>query len=193
MKQPPLEHPAPEDARPPAETWRILFLDRAEHIEQLKTACKEVGYVVAGATTIEEAWAFLDGKDHADVIVCAAHLEEESMFEFLKGVRDNPTHRRAMFLILSLEPGASGARMDRAAGLAGAQLGADKYLVMPRFDPAVLVAEIRKLQPAVPVLQQSATAEERRRARVNGLPLKWRERLSPRSRAPSSERGRDPR
>ena len=68
MKQPKVEHPAPKNARSPMKTWRILFLDSAENIEQLKGACKDVGYTVAGALTIEEAWAFLDGKDHADVI-----------------------------------------------------------------------------------------------------------------------------
>jgi hypothetical protein len=53
------------------------------------------------------AWAFLDGKDHADVIVCAAHLEEESMFEFLRGVRDSEAHQSAKFLILALAEGAA--------------------------------------------------------------------------------------
>ncbi len=75
-KEPKVEYPAPEDARPPTQTWRILFLDRAKNVEKLKDACKHAGYAVVGATTIEEAWAFLQGEDRADVIVCAAHLEE---------------------------------------------------------------------------------------------------------------------
>jgi CheY-like chemotaxis protein len=158
-KEPEVEHPAPGNAKSPLQTWRLLFLDSAENIEQLKGACKAVGYDVVGATTIEEAWAFLDGKDHADVIVCAAHLEEESMFEFLKGVRDSEIHRKTMFLILSLEPGAVGARLDRSTARTGRQLGADAYLIMPVFDPHGLVAQIQKLQPAVPVLQQSATTD----------------------------------
>ena len=162
-KEPELEHPARENARSPQETWRILFLDSAENIEHLKGACKGVGYVVVGATTIEEAWAFLDGKNHADVIVCAAHLEQESMFEFLKGVRDSAIHRRTMFLILSLEPGAAGARLDRSAAVAGMALGADAYVIMPQFDACTLVAQIRSLQPHVPTLQL-AIGEEKRRA-----------------------------
>ena len=84
QKEPQVEYPAPKDAKPPMKTWRILFLDSAENVKKLKDACKHAGYEVVGALTIEEAWAFLDGKDHADVIVCAAHLEEESMFGFLK-------------------------------------------------------------------------------------------------------------
>ena len=119
---------------------------------------------MVGSTTIKEAWAFLDGKDHVDVIVCAAHLEEESMFQFLKDVRANEKHGKVAFLILSLEPGTSGARMDRSTERAGMLLGADGYLVMPVFDATELVAQIQKLQPAIPMLQQSATDKEKRDA-----------------------------
>jgi CheY-like chemotaxis protein len=160
-QEPTLEHPAAANAKPEDQTWRILFLDNAENVEQLKMSCKEVGYVVAGATTLGEAWAFLDGKDHVDVIVCAAHLEQDSMFEFLQAVRKSAPHGKAKFLILSLEPGPVGARFDRTAKNASLALGADTYLVMPQFNAQELVAEIRKLQPVVPKLQQVATPEEK--------------------------------
>ena len=163
-QEPPLEHPLPENAKSAQQTWRILFLDCPENVDQLKGACKEAGYVVIGAISIAEAWAFLKGKDHADVIVCAAHLEDESMFEFLKSVRENEIHRRARFLILSLSPGEVGARLDRIAAKAGMLLGADAYAMMPAFDPHALIALIKDLQPGVPMLQQSATDEERRRS-----------------------------
>lgn len=163
-KEPPLERPLPEDAKSPHQTWRILFLDSPENVEKLKDAGKEAGYVVVGAVTIAEAWAFLHGKNHADVIVCAAHLQEESMFEFLQGVRDNEAHKDASFLILSLSPGEIGARLDRSATRAGMLLGADAYAVMPVFDPNALIAHIKSLQPRVPMLQQSATPEEKRRS-----------------------------
>jgi CheY-like chemotaxis protein len=163
-KEPPLERPAAADARSPGETWRILFLDKVESVEQLKGACKDAGYVVVGATTIEEAFAFLDGKDHADVIVCAAHLEEESMFEFLRRVREREVHQDVSFLILSLAAGETGSRLDRSAARAGILLGADSYVIMPVFDPVVLLEHVRRLRPRVPLLQQSATEEEERRA-----------------------------
>lgn len=164
MKQPGIEHPADKDAKPPLQTWRILFLDSAEHIEQLKSTCKKEGYAVVGSTTIDEAWSFLNGKDHVDVIVCAAHLEEESMVQFLKDVRANEKHGKAAFLILSLEPGTSGARMDRSTERAGMLLGADGYMVMPMFDAPELLAQIEKIQPLIPMLQQSSTAKEKRDA-----------------------------
>ncbi|MBA2321603.1 MAG: response regulator [Deltaproteobacteria bacterium] len=164
MDEPPLEHPDPDHARPPGQTFRILFLDNSENIEGLKASCKDAGHVVVGACTIEEAWAFLDGKDHVDVIVCAAHLDEESMFDFLRGVRESEVHRGAVFLILSLEANAVGARLERSTARAGMALGADGYLMMPVFDASRLVDEVSRLLPEVPMLQQSATEEEKRRS-----------------------------
>lgn len=163
-REPPLEHPTAANRKSDRETWRLLFLDKEENIEALKTAGKDAGYVVVGATSIDEAWAFLDGKDHVDVIICAAFLEGESLFEFLRGVRANPAHRDATFLILSLQPGAVGARLDRSTERSAMALGADGYVIMPTFDPCELVAQIRALQPAIPALLQCDTAAERKRS-----------------------------
>lgn len=161
-KEPKVEHPDSQHARSPMKTWRILFLDNPENIERLKNAGKDVGYTVAGALTIDEAWAFLDGKDHVDVIVCAAHLEEESMFEFLKEVRDNEVHRNAMFLILSLEPSGKARGLQRSTASAAKALGADTYAVMPVFDANELIGLIKELLPAIPKLQESGSEEEKR-------------------------------
>jgi CheY-like chemotaxis protein len=145
-----IEYPSPQYAGPIMKSWRILFLDSAEHVQKLKSACKEAGYEVAGACTIKEAWAFLNGKDHVDVIVCAAHLEEESVFEFLKGVRESEVHRHAGFLILSLEPSGKARGLHHSTARAAKALGADTYAVMPVFDPHELVALIEKLEPPLP-------------------------------------------
>jgi len=164
MKEPKLHHPKAASARPPEQTFRILFVDDAENILQLKEACNDAGYVVVGATTLPEAWAFLDGKNHADVIVCAAHLEHGSVFEFLAAVRGSSEHKETMFLILSLEPGALAARLDKSTERAAMALGADAYVVMPVFDACELISQIRQLQPEVPELQKCATPEEKRRS-----------------------------
>jgi CheY-like chemotaxis protein len=159
--EPPLEFPRAQQARAPGDTYRILFLDSAGHVELLKTTCKDVGFVVVGAETIAEAMAFLEGKNHVDVIVCAAHLESESMFAFLRHVRAHPTHATSMFLILSLEAGALGTFIDRSAARAGVALGANAYAIMPTFDALALVAHIRELQPGIPTLLQVETPDEK--------------------------------
>ena len=157
-KEPQVEHSAPKDARP-LTAWRILFLDGAKNIERLKITCKAAGHTVVGAHTIEEAWARL-AEDPVDVIVCAAHLEEGSMFQFLQDVRNSKAHRNARFLILSLTPGATGERLHRSTASAGMALGADAYAIMSVFDPDELVALIKILQLPVPMRQQSVPAEK---------------------------------
>jgi len=163
-KTPELEHPSEANAKAAGQTFRLLFLDNAENNEQLKLACSDEGYTVVSALTMKDAWAFLDGKDHVDVIVCAAHLKEESVFDFLKAVRAHPIHGDTMFLVLSLEPGASGARMDRSTARSAMALGANGYVIMPTFDARALLDQIRPLLPSVPMLQQSATVAEKEQA-----------------------------
>lgn len=82
-QEPKVEPANPDSKLAAKDTFRILIMDTVEHVNQLKIACKEVGHSVIPAHTIKEAIAFLDGKNHADVIICAAYLEDESMFEFL--------------------------------------------------------------------------------------------------------------
>ncbi|HKQ26336.1 MAG TPA: response regulator [Burkholderiales bacterium] len=147
------------EAKSPFRTWRILFLDGAKNIERLKVTCKVAGHMVVGAHTIEEAWARL-AQDPVDVIVCAAHLEEGSTFQFLQEVRRSKVHRNARFLILSLTTGAIGERLHRSTASAGMALGADAYAIMSVFDPEELVALIKILQLPVSMRQPWAPAKE---------------------------------
>lgn len=160
-KEPSLEYPDRTQERAPSDTFRILFLDSAPNVELLKEAGKGAGYVVVGAETIVEAMTFLEGTDHVDVIVCAAHLETESMFVFLNQVRGQPAHENIRFLILSLAAGTHGSRLDHATAEAGVVLGADAYQIMPVFDAPALIAHIRVFEPAVPTLRATTTGQQR--------------------------------
>jgi CheY-like chemotaxis protein len=156
--EPKVEPATPELAA--KDTFRILILDTVEHTDQLKAVCKNAGHSVIAVQTIQEAFAFLDGKNHADVIVCAAYLEDESMFSFLKRLRSNPIHKDSMFLTLALAPGPVGAGANTSTENAGRLLGADAFVSMPVFDAVQLIAEIKKLLPQVPWLEKSRLEEE---------------------------------
>ena len=146
MTDEPIVEPATPSAKLAArDTFRILIMDTIEHTDQLKEACKDVGHSVVASQTIKEAFAFLDGKDHADVIVCAAYLEDESMFDFLRRLRLDPIHEKTMFMTLALAPGPVGAKVNSTAEKTGRLLGADAFLNMPVFDAAQLIAEIKKI------------------------------------------------
>ncbi|MBU6451090.1 MAG: response regulator [Cyanobacteria bacterium REEB67] len=162
-----VEEPKIEPASPGARlaarnTYRILIMDSKENTDLLKLACKEAGHSVVAAQTIEEAFAFLDGEDHADVIICAAYLEDESLFEFLRRVRIDPIHKHSMFMTLALAAGPAGSKVNLSTERAGRLLGADVFVSMPTFDACVLIAEIKKLLPGVPVLEQERRDEEKR-------------------------------
>jgi CheY-like chemotaxis protein len=155
MTNEPEVEPATFEARLAAkDTFRILIMDTIENTDQLKAACKDAGHSVVAAQTIEEAFAFLNGKDHADVIVCAAYLEDESLFEFLTRVRLDPIHKKSMFMTLALAPSSTGTRANDSTEKAGRVLGADAFISMPLFDAAQLIAEIKKLLPPVPMLEK---------------------------------------
>jgi CheY-like chemotaxis protein len=136
------------------DTFRILIVDTVEHTDLLKEACKNAGHSVVAAQSISQAFRFLDGKDHADVIVCAAYLQDESMFKFLHMVRTQPTHNDSMFMILALAPGPVGVKLNANVEIAGRHLGADAFISMPVFDAEVLIAEIKTLLPLVPKLER---------------------------------------
>lgn len=161
----PIVEPATSSAQLPAkDTFRILILDTVEHTALLKTACKDGGHAVVGAHTIEEAFAFINGKDHADLIVCAAYLEDESLFDFLKRLRTDPLHRHTMFMTLALAPGPIGVKINSSTELAGRAMGSDVFVNMPVFDAVELLTEIRKLLPSVPKLE-----EEKRQSKQSDL------------------------
>lgn len=158
----PNDKPKVEPATPELaakDTFRILIMDTYDHVNELKAACKNAGHSVVAAYTISQAFAFLDGENHADVIVCAAYLEDESLFEFLERLRSNPIHKASMFMILALAPTISGARANVSTERAGRLLGADAFVSMPVFDAELLIAEIKKLLPQTPWLHKSQSGE----------------------------------
>jgi CheY-like chemotaxis protein len=141
----------------PLKTYRILMLEDRENIEKLKTACKRAGHEVVPATTIAQAMSFLETKNHVDVIIAAAHLQEESVFQFLCKVRGTESHLRSVsFLMLCADPGLIATATSPAVALAATIMGADKYLLMPEFDAERLMEEIELLLPAIPRKEMTA-------------------------------------
>jgi CheY-like chemotaxis protein len=136
---------------PPNDTYRILMLENPDNIKKLKEACKLAGHQVVPALTIGQAMAFLETKDHVDVIVAAAHLESESVFEFLKLVKAANSHLVDVpFMMICVEPGILGLLTSPAVEIAATVVGADQYLLMTEFDAERLMQEIEPLLPPIP-------------------------------------------
>lgn len=154
MTREPIAEPATTKLAP-HDTFRILIMDSVTHVDQLKWACKSAGFSVVPAHSIEESFAFLEGEDHADVIVCAAYLEDEPLFEFLHRLKSHHVHHRTMFMALALAPGPNGVVLNPTVEKVGRLLGADVFISMQKFDADLLVAEIQKLLPEMPALELS--------------------------------------
>jgi len=150
------------------DTFRILIMDTEAHISQLKAVCRGMGHSVIAVRSIEEAFAFLDGTNHADVIVCAAYLENESMFEFLRRLREDPVHKMTVFIIMALEPGPTGTRLNGSVESSGKLLGADAFINMPVFDAARLIKAIKTLLPLVPALEISRLQKKSQGTAIGG-------------------------
>lgn len=136
---------------PPEQSYRILLLENPENVEKLKHACKRAGHQVVPCFTIAEAMRFLETKDHVDVIVAAAHLENESVFNFLQKVkRSDCILHKANFVMLCANPGVLATVTSPSVEVAANLMGADKYLLMPEFDAEKLMSELEELFPAVP-------------------------------------------
>jgi CheY-like chemotaxis protein len=137
---------------PPLQTYRILCLEDPENMDRLTAACKQAGHQVVPMTTITHAMNFLETKDHVDVIVAATHLQSESVFEFLKRVRDAESHLKDVpFLMLCANHSMLAVLTSPGVELAAAIKGANKYVLMTEFDAQLLMAEIEPLLPPIPL------------------------------------------
>ncbi len=56
-------------------------------------------------------------------------------------------------MTLALAAGPLGIKLNDSTAKAGRALGADAFISMPIFDAVQLIAEIKKLLPATPVLE----------------------------------------
>ena len=146
---------SPDREQRDEESYRILILDNPENVRRMKDACKKAGHEAVPVHTIEEAFDFLHGTDKADVIVCAAHMEHESMMEFVSQVRADEKHEDAAVIMLALEPGEAATRISTSTERAGKVLGADAYITMPRFDAAKLIDEIETHLSDIPHREQA--------------------------------------
>jgi len=141
----------PTVEKPPQQTYRILTLENPANVEKLTQACKRAGHEVVPCFTIAEAMRFLESKDHVDVIVAAAHLENESVFNFLQKVKSSDCIlHKANFFMLCSDPGMLALVTSPSVEIAASLMGADKYLLMPEFDAERLISEIEELLPAIP-------------------------------------------
>lgn len=132
---------------PPDHTYRIMALDSAEHIEALTLACQLDGHQVVPVLTIAEGMKFLNTRDHIDIVISAVHLENESVFDFLKQVRTLPEHKNVRFMMICSEPSALAESLNQTVKATAEIMGVDKYLMMQDYDTERLMKELTAMLP----------------------------------------------
>lgn len=131
-----------------ADNYRVLVLAAKEdQLTRIAEACKDAGQELVSCQTIKEAFDFLDTKNHVDVIVTEAFMENGSVFEFLLAAKQSSQHKDVPIMIVAFEPGDIGLFCMPNIAQTSASLGAYKFIVLPQFDGDHLVREIEAILP----------------------------------------------
>ncbi|MDZ4836601.1 MAG: hypothetical protein SGJ27_22720 [Candidatus Melainabacteria bacterium] len=134
--------------RPVDDCYRILVLDvKSNHLDEIKEACKAVGQEVVGVTSIAEGLTFLNTKDHVDVVIAEAFLQNESVFDFLAKLKMKPMHADVPVMLIADEPSQVGTLCLPSVEVTAKLMGAGKFLFMPEFDIKRLMREIEAMLP----------------------------------------------
>lgn len=131
--------------------YRILLLhDNHHEVDAFRTIVEGKGHQLKAISSILEAMNWLNEKDHIDVAVSNVHLENESVFEFLKQIKGNHHHNWMQFIMLCSEPGDLAQFVNKQIEQAAYMLGADKYIIMAEFSAERLLKEIEASMPNQP-------------------------------------------
>jgi response regulator RpfG family c-di-GMP phosphodiesterase len=120
----------------------ILFLeDRSENIEQMRShrddLCDNLIIVSSTAQALS-----LSGLLPISVIVSAVHLENESVFDFLRAVKNDARLAEVPFIFLCLQPSRFTKSINDSLKVSARALGADSYVLMESWEPGLLQAHI---------------------------------------------------
>ncbi|MDR3615240.1 MAG: hypothetical protein P4L53_16905 [Candidatus Obscuribacterales bacterium] len=137
----------PDMNKGPSQTYRIMVLDTKENIGLLTEACLRDGHQVVPVLTISEGMHFLNTKDHIDVVISRVHIENESVFDFLKEIKSRDQHKDVRFIMICSEPSEFAKAVDATVRTAAEIMGVDKYLTMATHDVERLMKEIEAIIP----------------------------------------------
>lgn len=138
----------PESADPQT-CFRILILGDGFR-EEIRQACLDEGYEVVTVKNSNEAFKFLESRDHVDAAIVPAFMEQGTVFDFLLGMRRMPENLTSPIMILSAEPSQMASFCSPAVEAAAKLLGAYKFVTMPEFDLKQVIRELKVMLPDVP-------------------------------------------
>ena len=139
---------------PPEQCYRILIF-AGGFCHEVKEECLREGFEVVLVSNPEEAVQFLRSQDHVDAAIAPAFMEDQTVFDFLLGVRKMPENVSAPIMILSIEPSQLAAFCTPAVETAAKLLGAYKFVTMPKLNSRQVMRELKAMLPDKPSKCQS--------------------------------------
>jgi DNA-binding NtrC family response regulator len=134
--------------RPENDNYRILVLiQRDDHLVTIKDSCEAVGQEVVSFSTLESALHFLETKDHVDVCIAEAFLENESSFDFLRRMRNIPHHSKVPVMLVAWNPGEVAKFCAESMASTSNIMGAYKFLIMPDLNVDQMMKEVQAVLP----------------------------------------------
>jgi len=131
------------------EAYRILLISPS-HEDEIKEECLKNGFEVVRVDNADQAVDFLKSRDHVDVAVAAAFMEDDTIFDFLVKVKNMPENDGLSIMIFSAEPSQLAAFCTPVVAAAAKLLGAYKFVTMPKFNIGQLMREIQAMLPDRP-------------------------------------------
>ena len=129
----------------------------------MKLASAELSHldkVLNEKMTIAEGMHFLNTEDHIDVVISRVHIENESVFDFLKEIKSRDQHKDVRFMMICSDPSEFAKAVDETVRTAAEIMGVDKYLTMKTYDVEKLMKEIEAIIPrTLPKKEQDKDSE----------------------------------
>ena len=130
------------DSKDRSKPVTILFLeDRSENIEQMRShrddLCDNLIIVSSTAQALS-----LTRLVPISVIISAVHLENESVFDFLRAVKSDTRLGEVPFIFLCLQPSRFTKSINDSLEVSARALGADSYVLMESWEPGILQGHI---------------------------------------------------
>jgi CheY-like chemotaxis protein len=124
---------------------RILVVqDVPANIVDLKMSLEPRGHELFVAESIESAKTLLRASLF-DMVICGVHLENGTVFDLLKYVKENPDRRMMPFIFFCCSPKEIARYVSDTVRSTAFLLGADKYITQETFDAPGLCREIESM------------------------------------------------
>jgi CheY-like chemotaxis protein len=124
----------------------LVVQDVEENIVDIKLSLEPGGHQLLIAHTVESAMTLLKATSF-DLLICGVHLQNSTVFDLLKFVKNDPERRSMPYVFFCTSTKDIAKYVSETVRSTAMLLGADKYITQEVFDARLFRAEIESLIP----------------------------------------------